>query len=147
MDFELTPEQKQLVLRVDRLVKERIFSRAARYDRSSEFPVEDIQDLHGEGWLLVNLERRYGGLGYGLDGDDPLAFFLLIEHLAHGNPSTAHCFQVHNNTLMMINAMATEKQRNDGLSPPSSVERYWWAPVPNPRVHRPPLLDGWTAVL
>ena len=71
MDFELTPEQKQLVLRVDRLVKERIFSRAAQYDRSSEFPVEDIQDLHGEGWLLANLERRYGGLGFGLDGDDP----------------------------------------------------------------------------
>jgi len=117
MDFELTPEQKQLVRQVDRLVKECISLRAAQYDRSPEFPVEDIQDLHREGWLLANLERRYGGLGYGLDGDDPLAFFLLIEHLAHGNPSTSHCFQVHNNTLMMINAMATEKQRERWLQP------------------------------
>ena len=30
---------------------------------------------------------------------------LLDEHLAYGNPSTAHCFQVHNNALMMIDAV------------------------------------------
>ncbi len=117
MDFELTTDHKQLIQKVDRLVKERISPRAAEYDQSLESPVEDIQDLHREGWLLANLERRYGGLGYGLDGDDPLAFFLLIEHLAHGNPSTAHCFQVHNNTLMMINAMANEQQRKRWLEP------------------------------
>ena len=117
MDFELNPKQKQLVQRVNQLVKEHISPRAAQYDQSLEMPVEDIQDLHREGWLLANLERKHGGLGYGLDGDDPLAFFLLIEHLAHGNPSTAHCFQVHNNTLMMINAMATGAQRERWLEP------------------------------
>lgn len=117
MDFELNPKQKQLVQRVNQLVKEHISPRAAQYDQSLEMPVEDIQDLHREGWLLANLERKHGGLGYGLDGDDPLAFFLLIEHLAHGNPSTAHCFQVHNNTLMMINAMATGEQRERWLEP------------------------------
>ena len=60
-------------------------------------PVEDIQDLHRQGWLLANLDKRRGGLGFGLYGDDPLSFFLIDEHLAYGNPSTAHCFQVHNN--------------------------------------------------
>jgi alkylation response protein AidB-like acyl-CoA dehydrogenase len=69
-----------------------------------------MQELHHEGWLLANLERKRGGLGYGLYGDDPLAFFLLDEHLTHGNPSTAHCFQVHNNTLMMINQVGSEEQ-------------------------------------
>ncbi len=117
MDFELTPEQRRLVQQVKRLVKERISPRAAQYDQPIELPVEDIEDLHRQGWLLANLAREHGGLGYGLDGDDPLAFFLLIEHLAHGNPSTAHCFQVHNNTLMMINAMATEQQRKRWLEP------------------------------
>lgn len=53
--------------------------------------------------------------------DDPLAFFLLIEHLAHGNPSTAHCFQVHNNVLMMVNAMASAEQRKRWLEP--TIER------------------------
>lgn len=32
------------------------------------------------------------------------------EYLAYGNPSTAHCFQVHNNALMMIASMGTPEQ-------------------------------------
>jgi alkylation response protein AidB-like acyl-CoA dehydrogenase len=98
------------VERVDRLVKECIARRAAQYDLAFEAPTEDIQDLHREGWLLANLARDRGGLGYGLYGDDPLAFFLLDECLAYGNPSTAHCFQVHNNALMMITQIGTEEQ-------------------------------------
>jgi alkylation response protein AidB-like acyl-CoA dehydrogenase len=73
-------------------------------------PAEDIQDLHREGWLLANLDRKRGGLGYGLYGGDPLSFFLIDEHLAYGNPSTAHCFQLHNNALMMIAAMGSDEQ-------------------------------------
>ena len=68
------------------VVQERIVPRAAQYALALEAPGEDMQDLHREGWLLANLERKRGGLGYGLYGDDPLAFFLLDEHLAHGNP-------------------------------------------------------------
>ena len=49
MDFELTPEQRTLVERVNTLVKERIAPRAADYDRSMEAPMEDIRDLHREG--------------------------------------------------------------------------------------------------
>lgn len=110
MDFGLTIDQKALIERVDKLVKERITLRAARYDLATEVPAEDIEDLHREGWLLANLDRKRGGLGYGLYGDDPLAFFLLDEYLAYGNPSTAHCFQVHNNALMMIAAIGSNEQ-------------------------------------
>jgi len=117
MDFELSQSQQELVERVDRLVRERIVPRAESYDKTPEIPTEDLQDLHREGWLLANLPRKYGGLGYGLEGDDPLAFFLMIEHLAYGNPSTAHCFQVHNNTLMMLSATATDSQRERWIEP------------------------------
>jgi alkylation response protein AidB-like acyl-CoA dehydrogenase len=110
VDFGLTVEQKVPIQRADRLVKERIAPRAVHYDLALEAPAEDIQDLHREGWLLANLERKRGGLGYGLYGDDPLSFFLLDEHLAYGNPSTAHCFQVHNNALMMIAQIGTVEQ-------------------------------------
>jgi alkylation response protein AidB-like acyl-CoA dehydrogenase len=110
VDFGLTKEQKLLVERVERLVQERIARRAAEYDQAIEAPREDIRDLHSEGWLLANLEQKRGGLGYGLYGDDPLAFFLLDEYLAYGNPSTAHCFQVHNNALMMITQVGSEEQ-------------------------------------
>jgi alkylation response protein AidB-like acyl-CoA dehydrogenase len=110
LDFGLTIDQKALIERVDKLVKERITLRAARCDLATEVPAEDIEDLHCEGWLLANLDRKRGGLGYGLYGADPLAFFLLDEYLAYGNPSTAHCFQVHNNALMMIAAIGSNEQ-------------------------------------
>ncbi len=117
MDFGFTQEQQALIERVERLARERIAPRAARYDENCEAPLEDLQDLHREGWLLANLDRRRGGLGYGLHGDDPLSFFLIDEHLACGNPSTAHCFQVHNNALMMIDAMAGDEQVQRWIEP------------------------------
>jgi alkylation response protein AidB-like acyl-CoA dehydrogenase len=117
LDFGFTQEQQRLIERVNALVNERISPRAAQYDLSFEAPVEDIQDLHREGWLLANLDKRRGGLGFGLYGDDPLAFFLIDEHLAYGNPSTAHCFQVHNNALMMIDAMSSDGQIENWIEP------------------------------
>jgi len=51
---------------------------------------------------LANLEQKRGGLGYGLYGDDPLAFFLLDEQLAYGNPSwiaLENCFVPEENLL------------------------------------------------
>ena len=117
MDFGFTDEQQSLIDRVTTLVRERIAPRAAQYDLSFEAPVADIQDIYREGWLLANLDKRRGGLGYGLYGDDPLSFFLIDEHLAYGNPSTAHCFQVHNNALMMIDAMAGDAQVQKWIDP------------------------------
>jgi alkylation response protein AidB-like acyl-CoA dehydrogenase len=117
VDFSFTQEQLRLIDRVNRLVQDRIVPRAAKYDESFEAPVEDIQDLHREGWLLANLDKRRGGLGFGLHGDDPLSFFLIDEHLAYGNPSTAHCFQVHNNALMMIDTMASDAQVQKWIEP------------------------------
>jgi alkylation response protein AidB-like acyl-CoA dehydrogenase len=117
LDFGFTQEQQRLIERVNALVSERISPRAAQYDLSFEAPIEDIQDLHREGWLLANLDKRRGGLGFGLYGDDPLAFFLIDEYLAYGNPSTAHCFQVHNNALMMIDAMSSDGQIENWIEP------------------------------
>jgi alkylation response protein AidB-like acyl-CoA dehydrogenase len=117
MDFGFTTDQRGVIDRVSTLVRERIAPRAAAYDRSFQAPLEDIQDLHREGWLLANLDKGRGGLGFGLYGDDPLSFFLIDEYLAYGNPSTAHCFQVHNNALMMIDAMASDAQVQKWIEP------------------------------
>jgi alkylation response protein AidB-like acyl-CoA dehydrogenase len=117
LNFGFTPEQHRLIERVNALVKERIAPRAAAFDADFAPPLEDIRDLHREGWLLANLDKRRGGLGFGLYGDDPLSFFLIDEHLAYGNPSTAHCFQVHNNALMMIDAIASDAQIEKWLEP------------------------------
>ena len=76
LDFGFTPDQQRLIDRVNSLVRERIAPRAAGYDAEFAAPLDDIADLHREGWLLANLDKRRGGLGFGLHGDDPLSFFL-----------------------------------------------------------------------
>jgi alkylation response protein AidB-like acyl-CoA dehydrogenase len=151
VDFGFTTEEKLLIQRVDRLVQERIAPRAAQYDLAFEAPTEDILDLHREGWLLANLERQRGGFGYGLYGDDPLAFFLLDEYLAYGNPSTAHCFQVYNNALMMITQIGTEEQiarwieptvKRGALLPGCGAEPQGAAPTTATRVNGGFLVNG-----
>jgi alkylation response protein AidB-like acyl-CoA dehydrogenase len=151
VDFSFTQDQRQLIERVNHLVKERIAPRAAQYDTAFEAPVEDIRDLYDQGWLLANLGKRRGGLGFGLYGDDPLAFFLIDEHLAYGNPSTAHCFQVHNNALMMIDAMASDAQvskwieptvKRGALIPGAGAEPYGAPPTTAKRVEGGYLVSG-----
>jgi alkylation response protein AidB-like acyl-CoA dehydrogenase len=101
--------------------------------------------------LLANLDRKRGGLGYGLYGDDPLSFFLIDEHLAYGNPSTAHCFQVHNNALMMIDAMGRDEQiqrwleptiKRGALVPGAGAEPYGSSPTRARRVKGGYLVSG-----
>jgi alkylation response protein AidB-like acyl-CoA dehydrogenase len=151
VDFGFTQDQQHLIARVDKLVQERIAPRAAQYDQDYQAPVEDIEDLFHEGWLLANLDRKRGGLGYGLHGDDPLSFFLIDEHLAYGNPSTAHCFQVHNNALMMIDAMANDEQilrwieptvKRGALIPGAGAEPYGSPPTMAKRVKDGYLVSG-----
>jgi alkylation response protein AidB-like acyl-CoA dehydrogenase len=151
VDFSFSRDQRQLIERVNHLVKEHIAPRAAHYDAAFEAPVEDIRDLYEQGWLLANLAKRRGGLGFGLYGDDPLAFFLIDEHLAYGNPSTAHCFQVHNNSLMMIDAMASDAQvakwieptvKRGALIPGAGAEPYGAPPTTAKRVEGGYLVSG-----
>src|SRR3954469_17876682 len=92
MDTVFTKQQQELVERVDALVFSSISKRAAELDAKGEFPDADFRDLHRDGLLVATLPKADGGLGFGFDGEDPLSFFLIIERLAAGNPSTAHCF-------------------------------------------------------
>ena len=110
MNFGSTQDQQALIDRVNKLVKERIAPRAAQYDADFAAPVEVHARSSSARLAASQSGKQRGGLRFGLHGDDPLSFFLINEHLAYGNPSTAHCFQVHNNGLMMIDAMASGAQ-------------------------------------
>ncbi|WP_342132596.1 acyl-CoA dehydrogenase family protein [Hydrogenophaga sp. OTU3427] len=118
-----TKEQEQLVERVDALVFSSISKRAAELDAKCEFPDADFRDLHREGLLLATLPKKDGGLGYGFDGEDPLSFFLIIERLAAGNPSTAHCFQVHSNAAQIVRAFGSDEQVERFLEPTRTAGR------------------------
>jgi len=105
-----TKEQEELIERMDAMVARGVATRAAALDASGEFPDADFADIQREGLLLATLPRKDGGLGFGFHGDDPVSFYLIIERLAAGNPSTAHCFQVHANSLQILRAGASDEQ-------------------------------------
>lgn len=119
LDF-FTAKQANLIAEIDELVASGIAQRASTYDVAADFPTEDIRDLHRAGLLLCTLPASAGGLGFGFHGDDPLSFFLLIERIAKGNPSTAHCFQVHCNEVQMVHAFAEASQLDRLLEPTRS---------------------------
>lgn len=106
----LTPHHVALIERVDEIVSAGIAERAARYDATAEFPVEDFEDLGKANLLLATLPEKDGGLGYNFDGDDPLSFFLMIERIAMVSPATAHCFQTHSNAMQILRDQGTDEQ-------------------------------------
>lgn len=112
-----TAAQRALIDRVDRLVAEKIAPRAADYDRTGEFAVADFEDIHREGLLLATLPKKDGGLGFGFNDEDPLSYFLIIERLARGSASTAHCFQVHCNATQMMRRFGSDEQIARFLQP------------------------------
>ena len=99
MVLGLSSKHMELVERVNAVAHDGIADRASQYDRDAAFPVQDIEDLRQAGFLLCTLPEKDGGLGFGVNGSDPLSFFLIVERLAAISPATAHCFQVHCNAM------------------------------------------------
>jgi alkylation response protein AidB-like acyl-CoA dehydrogenase len=74
----------------DRLARERLAPRAARYDREAINPVDSWRDLHGENLLACAVPAAHGGLGL-----DMLSYVEVIRALARGCASTAMTLHMH----------------------------------------------------
>ena len=61
MDFQLTPEQKQIVAALDEVGKNVFAAKAARWDANHEYPWENIHQLREMGVLGMTLPKSYGG--------------------------------------------------------------------------------------
>jgi len=83
VDFRLTEEQKRLQERYRTLAAE-FAPRSAEHDRDGTHPTENYQRLREEGFLELNVPKKWGGSGVGL-----LGHTLAFEALAQGCPSTA----------------------------------------------------------
>src|SRR3981081_255581 len=66
MDFQLTAEQHLLKQTVRQLAEEKLRPRAAHWDRTNEFPFENIPILRDAGLLGMTLPTEYGGGGANL---------------------------------------------------------------------------------
>lgn len=65
MDFELSPQHKELQQSVRRLVEQSILSQIMEYEEKSILPLEIFREIGAEGFLKAHVPQKYGGAGLG----------------------------------------------------------------------------------
>ena len=96
MDFALSDEHRELQRRCRELAAD-FATRAAEHDRDASHPIENYDRLREEGFLALNVPKKWGGAGVGL-----LGHTIAFEALAQGCPSTALAFNMHASVVMPI---------------------------------------------
>ena len=109
MDFELSPEHKELQLSVRRLVEQRILPQIMDYEEKSVFPWEIFRELGAQGFLKAHIPKEYGGLGLGT-----LAYCLISEELAKAGAGLTH--NGHFQTEKMLLEYGTPEQQKKYLA-------------------------------
>lgn len=109
--LDLTPQTREILGRVGEVARAAA-QRADHYDRTSQFPAEDFDDLFTAGLLAPTVPRDYGGLGFGPQCGDALSLWLMTKELAKADLSLGRCWEGHTNSLVLIDAMGTEEQKS-----------------------------------
>src|SRR6185295_18118868 len=146
MKLDLTPERQALVDRAAELARQRFAPRAACYDRDAAFPAEDFADLHAAGLHAPTAPREHGGLGLGPFRGDSFTLWMMTKEIAKADLSLARCWEGHANSLLLLDAMASEEQKGRWF--PGVVERgeKWvvWSGEPQARAPGEPSRFGTT---
>jgi alkylation response protein AidB-like acyl-CoA dehydrogenase len=95
-----------LVEQCAELARTRFAPRAAAYDESSAFPIENYRDLHTAGLLGLTVPTAYGGLGA-----DSRTYALCLMEIAKGCSATALTFNMHSTVMTIIDAIASDEQK------------------------------------
>jgi alkylation response protein AidB-like acyl-CoA dehydrogenase len=90
MNFELTPEQKQIQLRARQFAEEEVAPIAREVDETGEFPAHLVRRMGELGFLAGPIEPEYGGAGM-----DYLSFALVYEELGRVDSSIRGFLAVH----------------------------------------------------
>ena len=65
LNFQLTPDQEEVVNMVEDFAKREVMPVAAEYDRTGEYPWDIIKKAHTSGLMNMHIPEEYGGLGLG----------------------------------------------------------------------------------
>jgi len=109
-DFYLQPGRRELLERMRELAA-RFAGRAAHYDETATFPLEDFEDLFEGGFLAAPIPRERGGLGLGPYAGDVFTLWMLTKEIARADLSLARCWEGHVNSLVLIGGMGTDEQQ------------------------------------
>src|SRR3954451_18626061 len=135
MFVTLNATQRELVARAHDLAQQKFASRAAHYDREAVFPTEDFSDLHHEGLLSTAIPAAFGGLGLGPYQGNVMTLWLMTKEFAKADLSLARCWEGHCNSMVLIDGMGTEAQKQRWFSRVVNEGETWvaWSGEPQAR--------------
>ena len=91
MDFSFTEEQLMIQDVARRIAQEKIAPSAEHFDRTGEFPLENIQVLGENGLMGIEVSDEYGGAGM-----DPISYVLAMIEIAAGDGAHSTIMSVNN---------------------------------------------------
>jgi alkylation response protein AidB-like acyl-CoA dehydrogenase len=107
MDFDLSPEQREIQTLARDFVRAEIEPQAAEWDREHHFPREIFAELAELGLMGVCVPEEYGGAGA-----DFLSYVLVLEELSRGDAGVGVTVAVHTSAVTLpILRFGTEEQR------------------------------------
>jgi alkylation response protein AidB-like acyl-CoA dehydrogenase len=123
MDFELTPEQREIRAVARDFAERELGAKLAPYDERHEFPHEIVAKLGELGLLGALVSPEYGGAGL-----DYVSYALIVEELNRGDASVGITMWAHNSLCANHIAM---------FGSPEQKQRYL------PRLARGEMLGAW----
>ncbi|MFZ5592612.1 MAG: acyl-CoA dehydrogenase family protein, partial [Bacillota bacterium] len=111
MPLHLTEEQIMMLDMVRKLAQNELAPRAAHYDKTHEFPWENIRKMSELGLMGVPIPEEWGGAGC-----DFLSYIITIEEISRACASTGVILAVHTSVgTMPILLFGTEEQKKKYL--------------------------------
>ena len=113
MDFELTPEQREIQSLAREFAAAEIEPHAAEWDRAHAFPRELLDKLASSGLLGVCVPEEHGGAGA-----DFLSYILVLEELSRADAGVGVTVAVHTSACTLpILAFGTDEQSAQFVPP------------------------------
>src|SRR5438093_5250331 len=113
MDFELSPEQREIQALARDFGAEKIEPYASEWDREHRFPRDLFGELAGLGLMGVCVPEEYGGAGA-----DFLSYILVLEELSRADAGVGVTVAVHTSAATLpILAYGTDEQKSRFVPP------------------------------
>ena len=148
MDFELTPDQREIQALTREFAKAEIEPYAGEWDREHHFPRELYGKLAELGLMGVCVPEEYGGAGA-----DFLSYILVLEELSRADAGVGVTVAVHTSAVTLpILTFGTDEQRSRFVPPLARGELIGAFALTEPesgsdagslRTRAEPVGDGW----
>ncbi len=117
-DF-MTEEHRILQQAAREFAQKEIAPRAAEYDESGAFPIDNVRKMGALGFMGIEVPEEYGGVGM-----DALAYALVMEEISKADASHGTIVSVNNSLYCKgITMFGTEAQKQAWVTPVASGEQ------------------------